>query len=219
MEEKKPEVKEPKKLTEQEIISLYTKAKRQYTAFFQKTIEFEDELSGIKLVLNTLSKLNDNRRCFRKIGGVLVEKDLPSVKKDLEVELSNFKATLDTLYKAMDQQEAIMIDYEKKYPEILRPNSKKAEEKKEEGEKKAAGGVLYFSISLLSLSFSKLNFALDQFILFLFTFFNLFELLFLLFEVFIFLSKLFDFDIGIVMLLFLAFEGFFSFLILFVILL
>ena len=104
MEEKKPEVKEPKKLTEQEIISSYTKAKRQYTAFFQKTIEFEDELSGIKLVLNTLSKLNDNRRCFRKIGGVLVEKDLPSVKKDLEVELSNFKATLDTLYKAMDQQ-------------------------------------------------------------------------------------------------------------------
>ena len=42
----------------------------------------------------------------------------------------------------MDQQEAIMIDYEKKYPEILRPNSKKAEDKKEEGEKKAAGGVL-----------------------------------------------------------------------------
>ena len=60
----------------------------------------------------------------------------------MEVELSNFKATLDTLYKAMDQQEAIMIDYEKKYPEILRPNSKKAEDKKEEGEKKAAGGVL-----------------------------------------------------------------------------
>ena len=141
MEEKKPDP-TPKKLTDQEIISLYTKAKRQYTAFFQKTIEFEDELSGINLVLKTLSKLKDNRRCFRKIGGVLVEKDLPTVKKDLEVEVSNFKATLDTLYKAMDQQEAIMIDYEKKYPEILRPGTKKAEEKKEEGEKKSAGGVL-----------------------------------------------------------------------------
>ena len=141
MEEKKPE-EVPKKLTEQEIISLYTKAKRQYTAFFQKTIELEDELSGINLVLKTLSKLNDNRRCFRKIGGVLVEKDLPSVKKDLEVEVSNFKATLETLYKAMDQQEAIMIDYEKKYPKSLRTETKKAEEKKEEGEKKSTGGVL-----------------------------------------------------------------------------
>ena len=56
--------------------------------------------------------------------------------------MSNFKATLDAMYKAMDQQEAIMFDYEKKYPEILRPTTKKAEEKKEEGEKKSSGGVL-----------------------------------------------------------------------------
>ena len=86
--------------------------------------------------------MNDNRRCFRKIGGVLVEKDLTSVKKDLEVEVSNFKATLDAMYKAMDQQEAVMIDYEKKYPEILRPQTKKPEDKKEEGEKNSSGGVL-----------------------------------------------------------------------------
>ena len=72
MEDKKSEIKEPKKLTDQEIITLYNKAKRQYTAFFQKTIEFEDELSGVNLVLKTLSKLNDNRRCFRKIGVFLV---------------------------------------------------------------------------------------------------------------------------------------------------
>ena len=71
-----------------------------------------------------------------------MEKDLLSVKKDLEVEVSNFKAALDTMYKAMEQQEAIMIDYEKKYPEVLRPTTKKAEEKKDEGEKKSSGGVL-----------------------------------------------------------------------------
>ena len=89
-----------------------------------------------------MSNLNDNRRCFRKIGGVLVEKDLPTVKKDLETEVSNFKVTLDKMYKAMDAQEAVMIDYEKKYPEILRPQTKKAEEKKEDGEKKASGVLI-----------------------------------------------------------------------------
>ena len=92
--------------------------------------------------MKTLSKLTDNRRCFRKIGGVLVEKDLASVKKDLEVEVNNFKATLDVMYKTMDTQEAIMIDYEKKYPEILRPTAKKTEEKKEEGEKKSSGVLI-----------------------------------------------------------------------------
>ena len=92
--------------------------------------------------MKTVSQLDEKRRCFRKIGGVLVEKDMASIKKDLEVEVNNFKATLDAMYKAMDQQEAIIIDYEKKYPEILRPTAKKSEEKKEEGEKKSSGGVL-----------------------------------------------------------------------------
>ena len=39
---------EAKKPTTQEIIAQYNKAKRQYSIFFQKTIEIEDELSGVK---------------------------------------------------------------------------------------------------------------------------------------------------------------------------
>ena len=46
MEEPKKPVEEPRKLTTQEIVAQYNKAKRQYTTFFQKTIEIEDELSG-----------------------------------------------------------------------------------------------------------------------------------------------------------------------------
>ena len=46
MEDPKKSTPEPKKPTTQEIVSQYNKAKRQYTAFFQKTIEIEDELGG-----------------------------------------------------------------------------------------------------------------------------------------------------------------------------
>ena len=45
---KQPTTTEQKKPTAQEIATQYNKAKRQYTIFFQKTIEIEDELSGIK---------------------------------------------------------------------------------------------------------------------------------------------------------------------------
>ena len=48
MEDPKKPTTETKKPTNQEIITQYNKAKRQYTAFFQKTIEIEDELSGTK---------------------------------------------------------------------------------------------------------------------------------------------------------------------------
>ena len=54
-EPKKPSV-ETKKLTNQEIVSQYNKAKRQYTAFFQKTIEIEDELSGTKYIKININK-------------------------------------------------------------------------------------------------------------------------------------------------------------------
>ena len=46
MEDSKKSTPEQKKITNQEIIALYNKAKRQYTAFFQKTIEIEDEMGG-----------------------------------------------------------------------------------------------------------------------------------------------------------------------------
>ena len=46
MEDPKKESVEPKKLTTQEIVAQYNTAKRQYSAFFSKTIEIEDELSG-----------------------------------------------------------------------------------------------------------------------------------------------------------------------------
>ena len=81
---------------------------------------------------NTLSKLNDDRRCFRKIGDNLIEKDLGSVKKDLNVEIANIKQTLDVVYRTITQQENILNEYEKKYNDILLPSLKKFEKQEEE---------------------------------------------------------------------------------------
>ena len=99
------------------------------------------------LVANNLSKLNDDRRCFRKIGDNLIEKDLGSIKKDLNIEIANIKQTLDVVYRTMTQQEAILNEYEKKYNDILLPSLKKLEGKEDEKEKEKekkndGGGVL-----------------------------------------------------------------------------
>ena len=96
----------------------------------------------ISLVANTLSKLNDDRRCFRKIGDNLIEKDLASVKKDLNVEIANIKQTLDVVYRTITQQESILNEYEKKYNDILLPSLKKIEKKDEDKKEKNEGGAL-----------------------------------------------------------------------------
>ena len=95
------------------------------------------------MVANTLAKLSDDRRCFRKIGDNLVEKDLGSIKKDLNIEIANIKQTLDIVYKTMIQQECIINEYEKKYNDIIAPALKKKLDKQEdEKNKKTSDGVL-----------------------------------------------------------------------------
>ena len=95
------------------------------------------------MVANTLAKLSDDRRCFRKIGENLVEKDLGSIKKDLNIEIANIKQTLDIVYKTMTQQEYIINEYEKKYNDIIAPALKKKLDKQDdEKNKKTSDGVL-----------------------------------------------------------------------------
>ena len=90
-----------------------------------------------------MAKLSDDRRCFRKIGDNLVEKDLGSIKKDLNIEIANIKQTLDIVYKTMTQQECIINEYDKKYNDIIAPALKKKLDKQEdEKNKKTSDGVL-----------------------------------------------------------------------------
>ena len=133
---------EPKHLTDKEIKSQYNSAKQKYSIFFQKALELEQELVEHNLVFETISKLSDDRRCFRKIGGVLVEKTVPKVKKDLQVEISNLKQTVDIVYKTMKQQEDKINQFEKEYTNIVKPQVKKNSNKEEEKNKKEISGVL-----------------------------------------------------------------------------
>ena len=92
-----------------------------------------------------MTKLNENRRCFIKVGNNLIEKTLPEVRNDLNVEISNIKQTLDVIYRTMTQQESILNEYEKKYNDILGPTIKKYEKMEEDKQKNKnndEGGVL-----------------------------------------------------------------------------
>ena len=92
-----------------------------------------------------MAKLNDNRRCFIKLGNNLVEKTLPEVRNDLNVEIANIKQTLDVIYRTMTQKESILNEYEKKYNDLIEPTIKKYEKMEEEKQKNInneSGGVL-----------------------------------------------------------------------------
>jgi hypothetical protein len=61
-----------------------------------------------------LSTVEKNRRCWRMIGGVLVEKDLETVKKDMDIQITNIKQTLEMVHKTLKTQESVMKEFERK---------------------------------------------------------------------------------------------------------
>ena len=75
-----------------------------------------------------------------------MEKTLPEIRNDLNVEIANIKQTLDVIYRTMTQQESILNEYEKKYNDLIEPTIKKyekiEEEEKQKNINKESGGVL-----------------------------------------------------------------------------
>ncbi|KAG5361454.1 putative prefoldin subunit 2 [Yarrowia sp. C11] len=76
----------------------------QYNAFKEslqqlsrKIGEIEGESEEHKLVLETLQPMADDRKCFRMIGGVIVEKNVKDVQKDLETNFEQLKKVTDQL--------------------------------------------------------------------------------------------------------------------------
>lgn len=95
---------EPK--NEQEILSTYRQMQSEMQGLIQNLTKCEMERNEHRLVEETLTPLDPDRRAFRLVGGVLVERTvrevLPTVKEhraNLDVVVENLKEKLDSKQK------------------------------------------------------------------------------------------------------------------------
>ena len=58
----------------------------------QKLMELEDEKRENELVLESISKLEDTRKCWRLVNGVLMEKTKLEVVPEMRVVINNLSA-------------------------------------------------------------------------------------------------------------------------------
>jgi len=75
-------------LSDAEILEQYNELRQEYSAVAQKISEIEMDRGEHVLVLEALKPLEGDRRCYRLVGGVLVERTaaevLPAVQKNVE---------------------------------------------------------------------------------------------------------------------------------------
>ena len=60
-----------------------------------KLMEIDDEKKENELVLESISKLEDNRKCWRLINGVLMEKTKLDVVPEMRVVINNLDSVMN----------------------------------------------------------------------------------------------------------------------------
>ncbi|KAF8607524.1 Prefoldin beta-like protein [Ceratobasidium sp. AG-I] len=97
-----------KQLTDQEIQVRFSRFQNDLQQLAQKIGELESEAEEHELVLATLSDpfTNDpDRKCFRMIGGVLVERTVKDVVPSLEMNRNGLKGVLEALVRQYKTKE------------------------------------------------------------------------------------------------------------------
>ncbi|KAI1809610.1 Prefoldin beta-like protein [Poronia punctata] len=102
----------PKK--QQELQATYSNYKNTLQQLAQKIGDVEQEAEEHKLVLETLGPLSDDRKCFRMINGVLVERTVKDVVPALKTNADGLKKVLDDLVKQYKSKQDDLEKWKKK---------------------------------------------------------------------------------------------------------
>ncbi|PKS06593.1 hypothetical protein jhhlp_007341 [Lomentospora prolificans] len=90
---------------QQDLQNQYNNFKNSLQQIAQKIGEIEQESEEHKLVLDTLGPLDGDRKCFRLINGVLVEKTVADVIPLLQTNAEGLKNVLEDLVKTYKTKE------------------------------------------------------------------------------------------------------------------
>ncbi|KAI9839334.1 MAG: hypothetical protein M1837_002219 [Sclerophora amabilis] len=99
---------------QQELQLHYTNYKNNLQNIAQKIGDVEQESEEHKLVLDTLDPLPQDRKCFRMINGVLVQRTVKDVVPALRTNSEGLKKVLDDLLKQYKSKQDEMEKWKKK---------------------------------------------------------------------------------------------------------
>lgn len=99
---------------QQELQTTYSNYKNTLQQLAQKIGDVEQEAEEHKLVLDTLEPLPGDRKCFRMINGVLVERTVQDVIPALRTNAEGLKKVLDDLVKQYKIKQEDLEKWKKK---------------------------------------------------------------------------------------------------------
>lgn len=86
----------------------------------QKLVELEDEKRENELVIESISKLEDTRKCWRLVNGVLIEKTKVEVVPEMRVVINNLSAVANQITTSLQAVRSEIKNLESAYEHIMR---------------------------------------------------------------------------------------------------
>ncbi|KAJ5543356.1 Prefoldin [Penicillium sp. DV-2018c] len=99
---------------QQELQLQYTNFKNTLQQLAQKIGDIEQEGEEHKLVIETLDPLDGDRKCFRMVNGVLVERTVKDVLPTLKTNSDGLKQVLDDMLKQYKAKQTELDTWKKK---------------------------------------------------------------------------------------------------------
>ncbi|KAF5795905.1 putative prefoldin beta [Helianthus annuus] len=128
-------------INEQEVAAKYGSIRTEMNQIYSKITELEMEVSEHSLVINAIQPLDPTRRCYRMIGGVLVERTIKEVLPAVQQNKEGIEVVIARLNEALERKKKELTDFETKYKIRIRKNDGESvdDNSKKEG---SAQGVL-----------------------------------------------------------------------------
>ncbi|XP_062367526.1 prefoldin subunit 2 [Cinclus cinclus] len=133
-----------KALSAEQVVSRFNRLRQDQRGLASKAAELELELNEHSLVIETLREVDPTRKCFRMVGGVLVERTVKEVLPALESNREQISKLIEALAQQLQAKGRELSEFRERHNiRLLGEDEPKAPAREgPEGGKGGPGGVL-----------------------------------------------------------------------------
>ncbi|XP_029107182.1 prefoldin subunit 2 [Scleropages formosus] len=99
----------------EQVVAGFQRLRQEQRSMATKVAELEMEINEHSLVIDTLKEVDPSRRCYRLVGGVLVERTVKEVVPALESNKEQISKVVETLKTQMQTKGRELNEYRERY--------------------------------------------------------------------------------------------------------
>ncbi|XP_054443568.1 prefoldin subunit 2 [Pteronotus mesoamericanus] len=128
----------------EQVIAGFNRLRQEQRGLASKAAELEMELNEHSLVIDTLKEVDETRKCFRMVGGVLVERTVKEVLPALENNKEQIQKIIETLTQQLQAKGKELNEFREKHNiRLMGEDEKPAKDNADgAGAKASSAGVL-----------------------------------------------------------------------------